>query len=403
MKIPRRSLAALAAVAAAGALALVPAGAQAAGTKARASIIGGAPATSGEWPSIAALISSGQPDAGAGQFCGGTLVAAGWVLTAAHCVVNDDGSVEPASAIDVAVGALRLSEVTAEDRIRVAEIVPHPGYTPSAYGDDVALLRLSRNSGATPMTIIPESDDSLVAAGRPARIAGWGCDELPVGSPPECPSDGYPDQLRQAGIAIQSNATCSVYGADFISSEMICAGFGSPNVCSGDSGGPLTIVGSAGTPVLVGDTSYGDWHCAGAGDPGVFGRLSHYRGWINGVMGTAGRTAATFTRPATRSLGYALRHGLKERVRCSPACSVSVTLRVSSRTARRYGLGSRTTVGSGRASLDSGVTTTVTARFYRRARSRLARARSVKVTVASSATAGGYTPATHTSTVTLRR
>ena len=41
--------------------------------------------------------------------------------------------------------------------------------------------------------------------------------------------------------------------------------------------------------------------------------------------------------------------------------------------------------------------------FFRRARSRLGRARSVKVTVASSATAGGYTPATHTSSVTLRR
>ena len=48
-------------------------------------IVGGREAIPGAWPWQAALINHTSSDTYTGQFCGGSLIAANWVLTAAHC------------------------------------------------------------------------------------------------------------------------------------------------------------------------------------------------------------------------------------------------------------------------------------------------------------------------------
>lgn len=63
-------------------------------------ILGGREAQPGAWPWQVALLRRLEPNPFLGQFCGGTLIAEDWVLTAAHCVEG----VEPYF-IDVLVGA----------------------------------------------------------------------------------------------------------------------------------------------------------------------------------------------------------------------------------------------------------------------------------------------------------
>ncbi|KAH8027987.1 hypothetical protein HPB51_012257 [Rhipicephalus microplus] len=51
-------------------------------------VVGGTEATPYSWPW---QVSLGNPEyEGIGHFCGGALISSQWVLTAAHCVTNDD-------------------------------------------------------------------------------------------------------------------------------------------------------------------------------------------------------------------------------------------------------------------------------------------------------------------------
>ncbi|MGW2641170.1 S1 family peptidase [Streptomyces sp. NPDC001348] len=246
----RKTAAVVAATAAATATALLSAPTAAAAPE---PVVGGTTTTTTTYPFMMQIT-----DASGNQFCGGTLVAAKKVVTAAHCMVGEStGGVR-------VVGGRTYLNGTDGTVSKVSKIWINPDYTDATNGDDVAVLTLSTSMSYTPASYVSSSQTGVYAAGTTARILGWGTTSE---------SGSSSNQLRTATVPVVSDSSCrSSYGSDFVQTDMVCAGYtsGGVDTCQGDSGGPLLIGG-----VLAGITSWGEG-CAEAGYPGVYTRLTTF-------------------------------------------------------------------------------------------------------------------------------
>jgi len=210
-------------------------------------------------------------------YCGGTLVNARFVITAAHCVKGISRS-----RIKLIIGDhdRRINESRQETRY-IQQVFIRPDFEKATFNNDIALILMDREvqfSNSVRPVCLPNTDRSY--NGQDTTVLGWG--KLSEG--------GLPAKLLQeATVPIMTQRKCrheTKYRTKEITENMICAGYdnGIIDACQGDSGGPMVWRGSADQPFTqIGIVSWGQG-CARAGYPGVYTRIGRYIEWIIGVM-----------------------------------------------------------------------------------------------------------------------
>ncbi len=245
-------------------------------------VIGGDTIPQSEAPYQVALYTLSE--GGGGSLCGGSLISRGHILTAAHCVADADGrgGLTLASTDKIYVlygGNSREAMVDAKQLFPVAEIHVHPVYDGRvASPGDIAVVRL-RDNLDVPQTAImtlasAPMERALMTDYTCARVTGYGRTEAGKAS----------DLMRSANLYVRPRADCLQFRRN-ITEQMICAGYeaGDITACQGDSGGPLVIREGPTGWVQVGVVSWGARDCKGAGNYGVFTRVSSFVPWIREV------------------------------------------------------------------------------------------------------------------------
>lgn len=241
-------------------------------------IVGGHESVIGAWPWLAALYLTRRGIKTAE--CGGALVTAKHVITAAHCTVNSRrGTTFDASQITIRLGDHDLE--SDEDgltpvEVQVSNIIKHRNFVLRTFQNDIAILELVSSvkfqKYIAPLCLPYGVFQGDNLAGRNAFVAGWGTTSF----------DGpASSKLLEVQLRIWQNSDCAdVFRRDVpITSVNLCAGDGDKDACRGDSGGPLMLPHTDGRFYMVGIVSFGK-KCAEPGIPGVYTRTTAFLDWI---------------------------------------------------------------------------------------------------------------------------
>lgn len=274
-------------------------------------VVGGTAAPDGAYPAQAYVRVRSDPNV-LGVVttfsCGGTLVGARKVVTAAHCLdeanfgsvpnANED-PVEPAQ-VTVFLGSNTRGQGTSH---AVSTVALHPAYDPQTSADDAAVLTLSVAATEAALPLADPADAPDYAVGKLARVIGWGA---------TASGGNAVDQLQEVDVPIQSDLDCNdanSYNGTLVPDVQMCAGYpqGGKDSCQGDSGGPL-MVPADGVFKLVGVVSFGD----GCGQPDKYGVYSELpaaplRSFLLSAAGTPPTIAIDDPGTATRGSATTLR------------------------------------------------------------------------------------------------
>jgi len=223
-------------------------------------------------------------------YCGGAVIATGWVLTAAHCltdVVEGVGSFPIAkSGYTVRLGVTKPLESEGTTH-RILRVIPHPLFVRGTLEFDIGLVQydpkpLARGTGGyTPVRIaldkLPASQRPVVEK-APVFAFGWGRTALEKTVAAE--------HLQGVRLEMSSEQACTqttgFTDARRKGSVLCAVGAKGEQACFGDSGGPLvTYRDRGGVPTLIGVVSGGK-ECGTTGILSRYTRLGHpeVRKWL---------------------------------------------------------------------------------------------------------------------------
>uniref|UniRef100_A0A8B9WTF2 Elastase, neutrophil expressed n=1 Tax=Bos mutus grunniens TaxID=30521 RepID=A0A8B9WTF2_BOSMU len=214
-------------------------------------IVGGRAARPHAWPFIASLQRRG------GHFCGATLIARNFVLSAAHCLNGLNFR-----SVRVVLGAhnLRRQERTRQ-MFRVRRVFEN-GFDPLSLQNDVVVLQLNR---------MATLNANVQVARLPAQDQG-------VGEGVRCVAMGWGRLGTNATVLQQLNVTV-VTGLCRPTNVCTLVPRRHAGICFGDSGGPLVCNG-----LVHGIDSFIRGGCGSGVFPDSFASVAKFANWINSII-----------------------------------------------------------------------------------------------------------------------
>ncbi|XP_009422519.4 transmembrane protease serine 13 isoform X1 [Pan troglodytes] len=233
-------------------------------------IVGGALASDSKWPWQVSL------HFGTTHICGGTLIDAQWVLTAAHCFfVTREKVLE---GWKVYVGTSNLHQLP--EAASIAEIIINSNYTDEEDDYDIALMRLSK-----PLTLSAHIHPACLPMHGQTFSLNETCWITGFGKTRETDDKTSPF-LREVQVNLIDFKKCNDYLVydSYLTPRMMCAGDlrGGRDSCQGDSGGPL-VCEQNNRWYLAGVTSWGTG-CGQRNKPGVYTKVTEVLPWIYSKM-----------------------------------------------------------------------------------------------------------------------
>ncbi|KAH8313035.1 hypothetical protein KR067_010505 [Drosophila pandora] len=206
-------------------------------------------------------------------WCGGSIIAANWLVTAAHCT---DG----AESVTASYGATVRTSPKFTQTISSSDFIQHESYVSLVVRNDISLIKtptISFSSSINKIALPAIASSYSTYVGKTAVASGWG---LTSDS-----ATAVASHLQYTDLTVITNDVCAkTFGTLIVTSRVICVD--TPNAqstCQGDSGGPLAL-----DDTLIGITSFGSADGCEAGAPAAFTRVTYFLDWIKANSGVVG-------------------------------------------------------------------------------------------------------------------
>ncbi|KAM4889339.1 uncharacterized protein RHO17_019158 [Thomomys bottae] len=228
-------------------------------------IVGGRPARPHAWPFMVSLQQRG------GHFCGGTLIAPSFVLTAAHCV--NGRNFRLVSAV-LGTHNLRRPERATRQTFRVQRVFEN-GFDPVLLLNDIAVLQLNGSAkiNANVQVARLPAQGQGVGNGVQCLAMGWG--RLGTNRP-------VPSVLQELNVTVVTSQCRRRVNVCTIVPHRRAG------ICFGDSGGPLVC-----NKLVQGIDSFIRGSCGSGVYPDAFAPVAEFANWINSII----RPQDNFTLP----------------------------------------------------------------------------------------------------------